>query len=47
MLVFCCFKGDILLEEKQVDFDFLIGGQFITETLQNHINLKNLSTVSQ
>ena len=45
-LFFLLFKENILPDEKQVDFDFLIDGHFITDTLQNHISFQNLSTVS-
>ena len=37
---------NLLNEDKQVDFDFLIAGQYITETLQKHITSQDVSTVS-
>jgi hypothetical protein len=39
------FQENLLNEDKQVDFDFLIAGQYITETLQQHT--QDVGTVSQ
>ncbi len=41
-----CFQENLLNEDKQVDFDFLIAGQYITETLQKHITSQDVGTVS-
>ena len=41
-----CFEESILNEDKQVEFDFLIAGQYITDTLQSHIASKDVGTVS-
>ena len=41
------FEASILNEDKQVDFDFLIAGQYITDTLQKHIASEDVGTVSQ
>ena len=42
---FFFYEENILYEDKQIEFDFLIAGQYVKETLEKHISAQDVETV--